>query len=66
MRGAGAAVRITYSPGRPADQALAGALAEPGVLFLDNAQRLSPPILDYRRQLWHSPGCVAALVRADE
>ncbi|MBT3155399.1 ATP-binding protein [Streptomyces sp. CHD11] len=46
----------------PADQALVEALAEPGVLFLDDAQRLSPPVLDYLRQLWDSPGCAAALV----
>ncbi|WP_398875521.1 ATP-binding protein [Streptomyces prunicolor] len=48
---------LTHRDG-PADQAL----AEPGVLFLDDAQRLSPLVLDYLRQLWGSPGCAAALV----
>ncbi len=38
------------------------ALDEPGVLVLDDAQRLTPPLLDYLRQLWDSPGCAAALV----
>ncbi|WP_146063487.1 ATP-binding protein [Streptomyces sp. SM11] len=52
---------MTHRAG-PADQALAEALAEPGVLFLDDAQRLSQPVLDYLRQLWDSPGCAAALV----
>ncbi|QXE32922.1 ATP-binding protein [Streptomyces sp. GMY02] len=52
---------LTHRAG-PADQALVEALAEPGVLFLDDAQRLSPPVLDYLRQLWDSPGCAAALV----
>ncbi|MBJ6636907.1 ATP-binding protein [Streptomyces sp. DHE7-1] len=52
---------LTHRAG-PADQALAEALTEPGVLFLDDAQRLSPPVLDYLRQLWDSPGCTAALV----
>ncbi|MFI9630768.1 AAA family ATPase [Streptomyces sp. NPDC052042] len=52
---------LTHRAG-PADQALAEALTEPGVLFLDDAQRLSPPVLDYLRQLWDSPGCAAALV----
>ncbi|MBG0850324.1 ATP-binding protein [Streptomyces spinoverrucosus] len=52
---------LTHRAG-PADQALAGALAEPGVLFLDDAQRLTTPVLDYLRQLWDSPGCAAALV----
>jgi hypothetical protein len=46
----------------PASQALMRALAEPGVLFLDDAQRLTPPLLDYLRQLWDAPGCAAALV----
>ncbi|WP_406296578.1 AAA family ATPase [Streptomyces sp. NBC_00624] len=46
----------------PASQALTRALAEPGVLFIDDAQRLTPPLLDYLRQLWDSPGCAAALV----
>ncbi|MBJ6636744.1 hypothetical protein H4K36_00045 [Streptomyces sp. DHE7-1] len=45
---------LTHRAG-PADQALAEALTEPGVLFLDDAQRLSPPVLDYLRQLWDSP-----------
>ncbi|MFE1177499.1 AAA family ATPase [Streptomyces sp. NPDC058773] len=48
--------------GGPASQALMRALAEPGVLFLDDAQRLTPPLLDYLRQLWDAPGCAAALV----
>jgi hypothetical protein len=52
---------LTHRAG-PADQALAEALAEPGVLFLDDAQRLSPPVLDYLRQLWDAPSCAAALV----
>ncbi|MEU2225031.1 ATP-binding protein [Streptomyces sp. NPDC018347] len=52
---------LTHRAG-PADQALAETLTEPGVLFLDDAQRLSPPVLDYLRQLWDSPGCTAALV----
>jgi hypothetical protein len=52
---------LTHRAG-PVDQALAEALAEPGVLFLDDAQRLSPPVLDYLRQLWDAPGCAAALV----
>lgn len=46
----------------PASQALVRALAEPGVLFIDDAQRLTPPLLDYLRQLWDAPGCAAALV----
>ncbi|MFE0678661.1 AAA family ATPase [Streptomyces sp. NPDC058867] len=46
----------------PAGQALARALAEPGVLFIDDAQRLTPPLLDYLRQLWDTPECAAALV----
>ncbi|MEU0213815.1 ATP-binding protein [Streptomyces sp. NPDC006265] len=46
----------------PASQDLMRALAEPGVLFLDDAQRLTPPLLDYLRQLWDAPGCAAALV----
>ncbi|MFE9628295.1 AAA family ATPase [Streptomyces sp. NPDC006527] len=45
-----------------ASQALTRALAGPGVLFLDDAQRLTPPLLDYLRQLWDAPGCAAALV----
>jgi hypothetical protein len=46
----------------PAGQALVRALAEPGVLVVDDAQRLTPPLLDYLRQLWDAPGCAAALV----
>jgi DNA transposition AAA+ family ATPase len=46
----------------PASRALIRALAEPGVLFIDDAQRLTPPLLDYLRQLWDAPGCAAALV----
>ncbi|MFD4949956.1 AAA family ATPase [Streptomyces sp. NPDC058409] len=45
-----------------ADRALAEALGQPGVLFLDDVQRLTPPLLDYLRQLWDEPGTVAALV----
>ncbi|MGW7261775.1 AAA family ATPase [Streptomyces sp. NPDC054834] len=45
-----------------ADSALAQALRQPGVLFLDDAQRLSPPLLDYLRLLWDEPGTAAALV----
>ncbi|MFI5689521.1 AAA family ATPase [Streptomyces sp. NPDC051636] len=47
---------------QPADRALAQALRRPGVLFLDDAQRLSPPLLDYLRLLWDEPGTAAALV----
>jgi hypothetical protein len=46
----------------PASQALTRDLAEPGVLFVDDAQQLTPPPLDYLRQLWEAPGCAAALV----
>ncbi|MET9518255.1 AAA family ATPase [Streptomyces sp. NPDC002994] len=46
----------------PADRALGEALRTPGVLFLDDAQRLSPPLLDYLRLLWDEPGTAAALV----
>ena len=46
----------------PASQALTRALAEPGVLFIHDAQRLTPPLLDYLRQLGDAPGCAAALV----
>ncbi|WP_443329524.1 AAA family ATPase [Streptomyces sp. 8N706] len=52
---------LTHRAG-PANEALIRALAEPGVLFLDDAQRLTPPLLDYLRQLWDAPGCAAALV----
>ncbi|MFC9627095.1 AAA family ATPase [Streptomyces sp. NPDC056930] len=45
-----------------ADRALAEALGQPGVLFLDDVQRLTPLLLDYLRQLWEEPGTVAALV----
>ncbi|NUK55449.1 ATP-binding protein, partial [Streptomyces lunaelactis] len=45
-----------------ADQALAEVLRKPGTLFLDDAQRLSPPLLDYLRLLWDEPGTAAALV----
>lgn len=47
---------------QPADRALGEALRRPGVLFLDDAQRLSPPLLDYLRLLWDEPGTAAALV----
>ncbi|MDX5571009.1 ATP-binding protein [Streptomyces sp. ID05-04B] len=52
---------LTHRAG-PAGQALVRALAEPGVLVVDDAQRLTPPLLDYLRQLWDAPGCAAALV----
>ncbi|QOV40938.1 ATP-binding protein [Streptomyces ferrugineus] len=52
---------LTHRAG-PAGHALAGALAEPGVLVVDDAQRLTPSLLDYLRQLWDAPGCAAALV----
>lgn len=45
-----------------ADRALGQALRRPGVLFLDDAQRLSPPLLDYLRLLWDEPGTAAALL----
>lgn len=45
-----------------ADNALEQALRQPGVLFLDDAQRLSPALLDYLRLLWDEPGTSAALV----
>ncbi len=45
-----------------ADRALTEALRQPGVLFLDDAQRLSPPLLDYLRLLWDEPGTAAALL----
>ncbi|NSC25749.1 ATP-binding protein [Streptomyces albus subsp. chlorinus] len=45
-----------------ADRALTEALRQPGVVFLDDAQRLSPPLLDYLRLLWDEPGTAAALV----
>ncbi|MCF3183118.1 AAA family ATPase [Streptomyces polychromogenes] len=47
---------------QPADRALGEALRRPGVLFLDDAQRLSPPLLDYLRLLWDQPGTAAALL----
>ncbi|MFD9106310.1 AAA family ATPase [Streptomyces virginiae] len=47
---------------QPADRALGEALRRPGVLFLDDAQRLSPALLDYLRLLWDEPGTAAALV----
>lgn len=34
---------------QPADRALGEALRQPGILFLDDAQRLSPPLSDYLR-----------------
>ncbi|RSS79926.1 ATP-binding protein [Streptomyces sp. WAC06614] len=45
-----------------ADRALGEALRRPGVLFLDDVQRLSPPLLDYLRLLWDEPGTAAALL----
>ncbi|WP_328296405.1 ATP-binding protein [Streptomyces sp. NBC_00435] len=48
---------------QPADRALGEALRRPGVLFLDDAQRLSPPLLDYLlRLLWDQSGTAAALL----
>ncbi|MFI8106832.1 AAA family ATPase [Streptomyces sp. NPDC086023] len=47
---------------QPADRALGEALRRPGVLFLDDAQRLSSPLLDYLRLLWDEPGTAAALL----
>ncbi|MEV0185878.1 ATP-binding protein [Streptomyces sp. NPDC050625] len=47
---------------QPADRALGEVLRRPGVLFLDDAQRLSPALLDYLRLLWDEPGTAAALV----
>ncbi|MEW2127898.1 ATP-binding protein [Streptomyces sp. NPDC007259] len=47
---------------QPADRALGEALRRPGVLFLDDAQRLSPPLLDYLRLLWDEPGTAASLL----
>ncbi|MGW2672787.1 AAA family ATPase [Streptomyces sp. NPDC001272] len=47
---------------QPADRALGEVLRRPGVLFLDDAQRLSPPLLDYLRLLWDEPGTAAALL----
>ncbi|MFI9187630.1 AAA family ATPase [Streptomyces goshikiensis] len=47
---------------QPADRALGEALRRPGVLFLDDAQRLPPPLLDYLRLLWDEPGTAAALL----
>ncbi|MFI2619513.1 AAA family ATPase [Streptomyces sp. NPDC018584] len=43
----------------PASQALMRTLAEPGVLFVDDAQRLTPPLLDDLRHLWDAPRCAA-------
>ncbi|MFI7246445.1 ATP-binding protein [Streptomyces qinglanensis] len=45
-----------------ADRALKETLRQPGVLFLDDAQRLPPPLLDYLRLLWDEPSTAAALV----
>ncbi|MEU9446783.1 ATP-binding protein [Streptomyces sp. NPDC048304] len=44
-----------------AGRALGEALRQPGLLFLDDAQRLSPPLLDLRL-LWDEPGKAAALL----
>lgn len=55
-------VRALPHRARPASQALTQALTEPGVLFIHDAQRLTPPLLDYLRQLEYAPGCAAALV----
>ncbi|GGW24844.1 ATP-binding protein [Streptomyces alanosinicus] len=45
-----------------AERALGEVLRRPGVLFLDDVQRLAPPLLDYLRLLWDEPGTAAALV----
>ncbi|MFE9393580.1 AAA family ATPase [Streptomyces sp. NPDC006784] len=45
-----------------ADRALKETLRQPGVLFLDDAHRLPPSLLDYLRLLWDEPGTAAALV----
>ncbi|MBQ1159551.1 ATP-binding protein [Streptomyces sp. A73] len=55
------AATLTRRP-RAADHALKQVLRQPGVLFLDDAQRLPPPLLDYLRLLWDEPGTAAALV----
>ncbi|MER6251938.1 ATP-binding protein [Streptomyces sp. NPDC001584] len=47
---------------QPADRALGEVLRQPGVLFLDDAHRLSPALLDYLRLLWDEAGTAAALV----
>ncbi|MFJ3638078.1 AAA family ATPase [Streptomyces sp. NPDC090112] len=47
---------------QPTDRALGDALRQPGVLFLDDAQRLSPAVLDYLRLLWDEPGTAASLL----
>ncbi|MEW2588485.1 ATP-binding protein [Streptomyces virginiae] len=47
---------------QPADRALGDALRQPGVLLLDDAQRLSPAVLDYLRLLWDEPGTAASLL----
>ncbi|MEU7317549.1 ATP-binding protein [Streptomyces sp. NPDC007083] len=52
---------LARSP-QAADGALKETLQQPGVLFLDDAQRLSPPLLDYLRLLWDEPDTAAALV----
>jgi hypothetical protein len=44
------------------DRALMTALQQPGVLFLDDAQRLAPPELDYLRLLMDASTTQAALV----
>ncbi|WP_078904301.1 ATP-binding protein [Streptomyces xanthophaeus] len=56
-----AAVSLSHRA-QPADRALGEALRRPGVLFLDDAQRLSPPLLDYPRLLWDEPGTASALL----
>ncbi|MEU6865853.1 hypothetical protein ABZ924_21790 [Streptomyces sp. NPDC046876] len=49
---------------QPADRTLGEALRRPGVLFLDDAQRSSPPLLDYLRLPWDEPGTAAERVIA--
>ncbi|MEV6080183.1 hypothetical protein AB0L80_34520 [Streptomyces sp. NPDC052069] len=55
------AAALTHRAGA-ADRALAEALEQPGALFLDDVQRLTPPLLDCLRQLWDEPGTAAAPV----
>ncbi|MFI6986682.1 AAA family ATPase [Embleya sp. NPDC050154] len=44
------------------DRGLIEALQQPGVFFLDDAQRLPPPLLDYLRLLWDAPTTIATLI----
>ncbi|MEV7522585.1 ATP-binding protein [Streptomyces sp. NPDC091371] len=58
----GLAVGSLSHRAQSADRALVETLRRPGVVFLDDAQRLSPPSLDYLRLLWDEPGTAAALL----